>query len=56
MLAANARQQPNPPGSGVGYLIGLLLSDLGVPLLFALSIRWTRSLTRTGKASRLAQS
>ena len=55
MLGANAnrqRQQPEPRdvASSAGYLVGLLIADLGVPLALALSIRWTRSTMRKWKA------
>jgi hypothetical protein len=56
MQSANKRSQnPNPgdPPSSLGYLVGLLIAYLGVPLLFALSVRWTRSVMRKWKALKL---
>jgi hypothetical protein len=65
MLGANANRQrpqntnPGDLATGVGYLVGLLIADLGVPLLFALSVRWTRivmSKWKTLKVQRVAES
>ena len=60
MLAGNATRQQRPQNespanleNSIAYLGGLLLADLGVPLLFALSVRWTRSVMRKWKALRL---
>jgi hypothetical protein len=58
MLGMQAqRQRPQNPNLGdsgsIGYLVGLLISILGVPLLFALSVRWTRSVMRKWRALRL---
>jgi hypothetical protein len=57
MVAGNANRQQRPrnpnPGDAIGsagYLVGMLVGDLVVPLLFALSVRWTRTVMRKWKA------
>ena len=42
MLAGQATRKPENVGGGPGYLVGLLIVVFGVPMLFALSVRWTR--------------
>jgi hypothetical protein len=58
MMANANRPRPQNPypreqATSVGYFVGLLIADLGVPLLFALSVRWTRTVISKWKALRL---
>src|ERR1700682_6505044 len=54
MVVTSATRSSAAPGDTSGRIADLVF-DLGVPLLFALSVRWTRSLMRTWKALRMAQ-
>jgi hypothetical protein len=54
MVATSTTRPSAAPGDVSGHITDLVL-DLGAPLLFALSIRWTRSLMRVWKASKVAQ-
>jgi hypothetical protein len=58
-LGAKSSRQPfqsSNPGDtviGVGYFLAWLFVALGVPLLVAISVRWTRKVLRKWKALRL---
>jgi hypothetical protein len=54
LVATSAIRPHASPGDASGQITDLVF-ELGVPLLFALSIRWTRSVMRTRKVSRMAQ-
>jgi DMSO/TMAO reductase YedYZ heme-binding membrane subunit len=51
-LNANRRVQPSSENAAesLGYFMGLLISVFMIPLLFALSVRWTRSVRGKWKA------
>jgi hypothetical protein len=62
MLALNANRQqgsesthhPKDLAGAIGFMVGYLFSVLGLPLFFALSVRWKRSVTNKKKALKIA--
>src|ERR1700730_4673174 len=54
MVVTSATRPSAAPGDTSGHIADLVF-DLGVPLLFALSVRWTRNVMRTWKALRMGQ-
>jgi len=60
MLAPNSnlqRQFINPPGNppySAPFVVGMWTGYFCIPLLFAVSVRWTRSVMRKWKALKLA--
>jgi hypothetical protein len=53
LIGTSAIRPSAVPGDVSGHITDLVF-DFGVPLLFALSVRWTRSMMHTWKASKVA--
>jgi hypothetical protein len=53
MAATSATRSSAAQGDTSGHITDLVF-DLGVPLLFALTVRWTRRLMRTWKALKVS--